>query len=130
MKRTIFQRIIGFLKYILICKLWDAPHVYSFDKDRNGFVISEGAGCLILEDYQHAINRKAPIYAELLSYGLNSDAEHITNPHPDGPAKCMTQALNKAKLQTTDIDVICAHGTSTLLGDRSETKAIKLAFLG
>jgi 3-oxoacyl-[acyl-carrier-protein] synthase II len=103
-----------------------------FDKDRDGFVISEGGGVVILEGLESAQNRGAKIYGEVLGYGLNSDAYHITAPDPDGrgAAGCMRMALSDAGISTDKIDYINAHGTSTVLNDLSETKAIKSVFGG
>ena len=101
-----------------------------FDKDRSGFVMGEGAAVLILEEEEHAKNRDANIYGEVVGYGANCDANHITAPLEDGSmaAKCLTLALNDANVKPEDIDYINAHGTSTHLNDSGETKAIKLAF--
>jgi 3-oxoacyl-[acyl-carrier-protein] synthase II len=101
-----------------------------FDKDRDGFVAGEGSGTLILEELDHALARGAKIYAELVGGGMSADANHITAPHPDGlGAKLvMTNALRDAGLSTSDIDYINVHGTSTPLGDISETKAIQSLF--
>jgi 3-oxoacyl-[acyl-carrier-protein] synthase II len=101
-----------------------------FEKNRDGFVISEGCGILILEEMEFAINRGARIYAEVLGYGNNSDAYHITSPNPDGrgAALCMQRAIQDAGLGITDIDHINAHGTSTLANDSTETRAIKRLF--
>ena len=101
-----------------------------FDKDRSGFVMGEGAAVLILEEEEHAKKRGANIYGEVVGYGANCDANHITAPLEDGSmaAKCLTLALNDANVKPEDIDYINAHGTSTHLNDSGETKAIKLAF--
>lgn len=101
-----------------------------FDKKRSGFVMGEGAGVLILEEYEHAIARGAKIYAELIGYGSTSDAFHVTAPDEtaEGISKCMELALQDAKLKPTDIDYINAHGTSTPLNDRIETLGIKKVF--
>lgn len=101
-----------------------------FDRDRDGFVLGEGAGALILEEYEHAINRGAKIYAELAGGGLSCDAYHMTAPHPDGRGaiKVMKNCLDDAGLNHTDIDLINMHGTSTPLGDVAEAKAVKNVF--
>ena len=100
-----------------------------FDKERNGFVMGEGAGVLVLEEYEHAIKRGAKIYAEVIGYGANSDSYHITAPDPDGNggAKCIIRALENARIKPENVDYINAHGTSTHLNDSTETKAIKKA---
>ena len=110
----------------------DAPEKASrpFDKDRDGFVMSEGAGILVLEEYEHAIARGAKIYAEIAGFGATCDAHHLTAPDPEGiwVAKAIELALNDAGMNPEDIDYISAHGTSTPLNDPIETKAIKHAF--
>ncbi|MCE1188415.1 MAG: beta-ketoacyl-ACP synthase II [Ignavibacteria bacterium] len=110
----------------------DEPETASrpFDSTRDGFVMGEGAGCLILEEYEHAVRRGAKIYAEMIGAGLSADAHHITAPHPEGigAALAMRRALESAGLQTSDIDYINMHGTSTGLGDIAETKSIKMVF--
>jgi 3-oxoacyl-[acyl-carrier-protein] synthase II len=103
-----------------------------WDKERDGFVIGEGAGVLILEEREHALARGAQIYCELVGYGMTSDAYHITSPSEDGNgmARVMTRALKDAGLQPSDIDYINAHGTSTPVGDKVETLAIKTVWGG
>jgi 3-oxoacyl-[acyl-carrier-protein] synthase II len=101
-----------------------------FDKDRDGFVLSEGAGIVVLEELEHARRRGAPIYAELLGVGCTADAYHITAPHPDGAgaSKAMELALRDARLNPSDVQYVNAHGTSTELGDAAETTAVKRVF--
>ena len=108
----------------------DDPQTASrpFDKDRDGFIISEGAGTLILEELEHAKKRGARIYAELAGSGMSGDAGHITAPALDGPLRSMESALRDAKINPDEIDYINAHGTSTPLNDVNETKAIKGVF--
>lgn len=99
-----------------------------WDKDRDGFVIGEGAGVLVLEEYEHAKARGAKIYAELSGYGMSADAYHMTAPNMDGPRRSMRNAMNNAGINPDAVQFINAHGTSTPLGDSNETNAIKAAF--
>ena len=110
----------------------DSPETASrpFDKERDGFVLGEGGGGLILENYDHAIKRNAKIYAEIIGFGMSSDAHHITAPHPkgEGARLAMNNAINNANIKKEEIDYINVHGTSTPLGDKSEIFAIENVF--
>ncbi len=99
-----------------------------WDKDRDGFVLGEGAGVVVLEEYEHAKQRGAKVYAELVGFGMGADAFHMTAPNVDGPKRSMLAALRSAALNADQIQFLNAHGTSTPLGDVNETNAIKLAF--
>ena len=99
-----------------------------WDKDRDGFVLGEGAGVLVLEEYEHAKRRGAKIYAELSGFGMGADAFHMTAPNVDGPKRSMRAALRNAGIDAAQVQYLNAHGTSTPLGDVNETNAIKLAF--
>ena len=122
----------GFNASQALSKRNDIPETASrpFDKDRDGFVIGEGAGALILEEWDHAVRRKANIYAEMVGGGMAADAYHLTGTHPDGlGAKlCISRALNDAGLGPSDIDYINAHATSTGIGDISEMKGVESIF--
>ena len=110
----------------------DSPETASrpFDKERDGFVLGEGGGGLILENYDHAIKRNAKIYAEIIGFGMSCDAHHITAPHPDGEGArlVMNNAINNANIKKEEVDYINVHGTSTPLGDKSEIFAIENVF--
>ena len=108
----------------------DSPQTASrpWDKDRDGFVLGEGAGVMVLEEYEHARKRGAKIYAELTGFGMGADAFHMTAPNVDGPKRAMRAALRNAGVNASEVQYLNAHGTSTPLGDVNETNAIKLAF--
>lgn len=99
-----------------------------WDVDRDGFVLGEGAGALVLEEYEHARKRGARIYGEFAGYGMSSDAHHITSPDRDGPRRGVVNALRNGNINADEISYVNAHGTSTPLGDKNETEALKLAF--
>ena len=108
----------------------DDPQTASrpWDKDRDGFVLGEGAGVMVLEEYEHAKARGAKIYAELVGFGMSGDAYHITAPNMDGPRRSMVNALKNAGINADQVQYLNAHGTSTPLGDKNETEAVKAAF--
>ena len=122
----------GFISARALSQRNAEPHRASrpFDKDRDGFVLSEGSGILILEEYERARRRDARVYAELLGAGATADAHHITAPHPEGHGaiRSMQLALKDARLSPSDVQYVNAHGTSTEIGDAVETKAIKAVF--
>ena len=110
----------------------DAPETASrpFDKDRNGFVLGEGSGALIFEEYEHAMKRGAKVYAEVIGGGMSGDAYHMTAPHPEGigARNTMIAALEDAEIDASEVDYVNVHGTSTPLGDVAEVKAIQTVF--
>jgi 3-oxoacyl-[acyl-carrier-protein] synthase II len=122
----------GFANMKALSERNDSPETASrpFDQTRDGFVMGEGSGVVVLEDYEHAMNRGAHVYAEIVGYGATGDAYHLTAPAPDGEGaqRAMRRAMADAKLEPTDIDYVNAHGTSTPANDLNETKAIKAVF--
>lgn len=124
--------IAGFSKLRALSTRNDSPGTASrpFEKDRDGFVVSEGSGIIVLEELESAVKRNANIYAEIIGFGMSSDAFHVTAPSEDGEGagRCMLTALDDAGINPGDIDYINAHGTSTLLNDITETRAIKSVF--
>lgn len=130
---TITEMAIGGFNAMRALSTWNDRYLEAcrpFDKDRSGFVMGEGAGTIVLEEYQHAVNRGAKIYAELSGIGLTADAFHITAPAPNGEGafRSMMEAMRDAAVKPEDVDYINAHGTSTPFNDVNETHAIKSAF--
>jgi len=111
-----------------LSKINDSSASRPFDRARDGFVLAEGACVLVLEDYETALKRGAQIYGEIIGYGNTTDAYHLTRPNPEGEARAISMAIEQPGIDIKDIDYISAHGTSTPLGDKAETEAIKLAF--
>ena len=122
--------VAGFSSAKALSSRNDDPKTASrpWDRDRDGFVIGEGAGVMVLEEYEHAKQRGAKVYAELSGYGMSADAYHITAPNMDGPRRSIMNALKNAHVNTDNVQYINAHGTSTPLGDLNETNAIKASF--
>jgi 3-oxoacyl-[acyl-carrier-protein] synthase II len=129
---TTLTAIGGFCSARAMSTRNDEPEKASrpFDRDRDGFVLSNGAGCMVLEEYEHARARGAKIYAELVGFGMSGDAYHITLPPADGEGarKCMVAAMKDAGVNPSDVNYLNAHGTSTPAGDIGETVGIKRAF--
>jgi 3-oxoacyl-[acyl-carrier-protein] synthase II len=130
---AITEMSIGGFNAMKALSTWNDRYLVAsrpFDKDRSGFVMGEGAGTVILEAYEHAINRGAKIYAEIAGIGLTGDGYHITAPAPggEGAVRAMKESINDAGLLINDVDYINAHGTSTTYNDVNETKAIKTVF--
>ena len=122
--------VAGFASARALSSRNDDPATASrpWDKDRDGFVIGEGAGVMVLEEYESAKKRGAKIYAELIGYGMSADAYHMTAPNMDGPRRSMRNAMNYSGVSPDQVQFVIAHGTSTPLGDANETNAIKAAF--
>jgi 3-oxoacyl-[acyl-carrier-protein] synthase II len=122
--------VAGFASARALSSRNDDPATASrpWDRDRDGFVIGEGAGVMVLEEYESAKKRGAKIYAELVGYGMSADAYHMTAPNMDGPRRSMRNAMNNAGVNPDHVQFVNAHGTSTPLGDANETNAIKAAF--
>ena len=124
--------VAGFIATKALSTRNESPQTASrpWDKDRDGFVIGEGAGCLMLEELEHAKSRRAKIYAEIIGFGMSADAFHMTSPpeSAEGATSAMKNALNDAEVNPSDIEYINAHGTSTQIGDLTETSAIKKVF--